>query len=118
MDLQVLECLDAEDRAEPRQEDEVAREARAPADRADCGLDREEDERGDERHHEGEDDDVGGRRPAHGEELGVLAEELEQRLREREARGGQQLGSPRRNLAEPGRRHVREVGLGGRRGGG
>jgi hypothetical protein len=49
-------------------------------------LHSENDRRRNERDEEREDDNVQGRRPVSNEEGGVLPQEIEQRLREREAR--------------------------------
>jgi len=58
------------------------------------GFDREQHSRGDEHEREREEDDVPARRAARAEELGVLAEQVEQRLGERE-RGEHEQVQPR-----------------------
>ena len=72
----------------------------APGDELHGELDPEQDQRRGKRDDEREEDDVARRRAAHCEELGVLAEDVEQRLRECEARDREQLGTANRRLAE------------------
>ena len=72
----------------------------APRGELDDDLDREQHERRHERDDEREENDVGRRRAAYREELGVLAEDVEERLRERESRDGEQLRAAHRRLAE------------------
>ncbi len=95
-----LERLDGDDGGEEAEEDEVEDLGRAPAGEADDELDREHDERRHEGHGERERDDVERRRAAHREELRVLAEDVEERLREREAGGCEELGASDRGLAQ------------------
>src|SRR4029450_908923 len=86
-----LERLHAEDRAEEAEEDQMQHLRGGVADECDQELDGEQNECRPEGDDEGEEDDVGRSRPAHGEELGVLAEQVEERLCEREAGSGQEL---------------------------
>ncbi len=72
----------------------------APRRELDADLDRQQHERRHERDDEREENDVGRRRSTHREELGVLAEDVEERLRQREPRDGEQLRAAHRRLAE------------------
>src|SRR5688572_23135325 len=85
-------------------------------DEADEELDREQNGRRDEGDDEREDDDLENRRVAGGEERRVLAEDVEQRLREGESGGREQLRAADRRLAETDRepRRGRTRKLGGR----
>ena len=67
-------------------------EGRLATDELDEYLDGEQDESRDEDDDEPEQEDVAGRGAVRGEELGVLAEDVEERLREGEAGDGEQLG--------------------------
>ncbi len=67
----------------------------------DGDLDHQQDERRHERDDEREEHDVRRRRAAHREELGVLAEDVEERLRQRESGHGKELSAAHRRLAEP-----------------
>ena len=96
VDVAPLERLHAEDRGEKAEEHVVEHDGIASRDELDDDLDREQQERRHERDGEREEDDVAGRRAAHGEELGVLAEDVEERLRERKARDGEQLSTANR----------------------
>ena len=78
----------------------VEHERGAPASRADRDLDGEQRERRAEGDDEREQDDVRWRRSANREELRVPAEDVEQRLREREPRDREQLGAAHRRLAK------------------
>ena len=95
-----LQRLDAEDRAEGGQEDQVQDESRLATDELDEYLDGEQDESRDEDDDEPEQEDVAGRGAVRGEELGVLAEDVEERLREGEAGDGEQLREAQCGLAQ------------------
>ena len=73
----------------------------SPRHQLDGDLDREQHERRHERDDEREQHDVERRRAAHREELRVLAEDVEERLCEREAGDGEQLRTAGRGHAEP-----------------
>ena len=84
----------------PREEHEVEDAGSGAGDEADEELDREQHRRRDEGHDEREDDDLEDGRVAGGEERRVLAEDVEQRLREREPGGREQLRAADGWLAE------------------
>ena len=76
---------------------------------ADPHLHEPEHERRAERHHEREEHDVGGRRAANREELRVPSEQVQERLRECETGGREQMCAPDCRDAQPRRRRrVRE----------
>ena len=101
VDARALERLDTEDRAEEAEEDQVQHLRGDLADERDQELDGEQHEGWPERDDEREEHDVGRRRAAHGEELGVLAEQVEQRLREREPGRRQELCTACSRNAQP-----------------
>jgi hypothetical protein len=100
VDAAAFQRLHAEDRAEEAEERVVHNRGVAPRDELDDDLDGEQDQRGREGDDEREEHDVARRRAANGEELDVLAEDVEERLREREPRDGEQLSSTNGRLAE------------------
>ena len=101
-------------RGEEAQEHVMEHRRIAARDELDHDLDSEQQQRRQERDGEREEDDVAGRRAAHREELRVLAEDVEERLREREPRDGEQLSPANSRPAElrPRRRPSAATGRG------
>jgi hypothetical protein len=79
----------------------VQHDGASPGHQLDRDLDRKKNERRNERDDECEEHDVRRSRAAHRKELGVLAEDVEERLRQREARSRKQLSAAHRGLAPP-----------------
>ena len=100
VDAAPLERLHAEDRAQKAEKHAVQHGGVASRDELDDDLDREKEQRGDERDDEREKDDVAGRRAAHLEELRVLAEDVEERLRQGEPGDSEQLRAADERLAK------------------